>query len=229
MPMMPSIHSREVWMSSGTAKLPNFIPVHEIELPAPIMDNLMAYHAMTGCDTTSQFAGKGKKTSWKVFMQEPELLKGIGDSVECNKEAQSNAEQFVCHLYGHDDDTFINNVRLKMFVKGKSSIESLPPTQDALSFHIKRANYQAYIWKQALVADPQLPTADGQGWKLEEGKLKPVLVSLEAIPKACKELVSCSCKSGCQTNRCGCLKIGHKRCTSACYCKGLCQVDSDDD
>jgi hypothetical protein len=49
-------------MSSGTAKLPNFIPVHEIELPAPIMDNLMAYHAITGCDTASQFAGKRKKT-----------------------------------------------------------------------------------------------------------------------------------------------------------------------
>ena len=45
------------------------------------------------------------------------------------------------------------------------------------------------------------------------GKLKPVLMALEPVPKSCKELVSCSCKAGCSPNRCGCLKNGLRHCT----------------
>ena len=79
----------------------------------------------------------------------------------------------------------VNEARLKMFVKGKSSIDALPPTQDALSLHVSRSNYQAFIWNTALINEIQLPSPDGHGWTFVFGKLKPLLMSLEPVPKSC--------------------------------------------
>ena len=48
--------------------------------------------------------------------------------------------------------------------------ESLPPTSDALHFHIQRAHYQAAIWKQAHLAHQDIPDPQVGGWKVEENK-----------------------------------------------------------
>jgi hypothetical protein len=68
---------------------------------------------------TSQFSGKGKRTCWKVFLKEPDLLQAIGGSAECSEDARKG----VCHLFGYGNCGSVNEVRLKMFVKGKASIE----------------------------------------------------------------------------------------------------------
>lgn len=68
----------EIWISSGTSQERTFIPVHSIDLPASVIDNVIAFHAITGCDTTSQFAGKGKKTAWKICLKCPHLLNQLG-------------------------------------------------------------------------------------------------------------------------------------------------------
>ena len=39
---------------------------------------LRAFHAVTGCDTVSQFAGHGKVTAWKAFKQNNQLLTSLG-------------------------------------------------------------------------------------------------------------------------------------------------------
>ena len=91
----------------------------------------------------------------------------------------------------------MNEVGLKMFVKGKSSIEALPPTGNALSFHLKRSKYQVFLWRTALMNDTDLPSPDGNGWTIKTGKrLSPVLMSLPSVPKSCLALVTCSCKEG---------------------------------
>ena len=134
-------------MSAGTVKYPKFIPVHAIILPIPLTEILMAYHAITGCGTASQFSDKGTKTTcaWKGFQEKPYLLNEIGGSAQCCKEALGQSEQCVCHLYGYGDLHSINQVRLKLFVKGKCSVDCLPPTQDAIHFHLMRANYPTFI------------------------------------------------------------------------------------
>ena len=80
------------------------------------------------------------------------------------------AEKFVCLLYGYGNCESINEVRLKMFVKGKFTIESLPPTADALSYHLMHSNYQAFIWKTALTNYMDLPSPNGKGWTIYNGK-----------------------------------------------------------
>ena len=66
--------SPDVWMKAGTAKKPRYNKVHDIKLPNEIINGLLAFHSITGCDTTSQFTGIGKKTAWKVFQQCPHLI-----------------------------------------------------------------------------------------------------------------------------------------------------------
>ena len=51
----------EVWMISGTAKKRKCYPVHAVSqrLTPAVRDNLLSFHALTGCDSTSSFTGHG--------------------------------------------------------------------------------------------------------------------------------------------------------------------------
>ena len=85
----------------------------------------------------------------------------------------------------------MNEGRVLLFSKTVKS-KALPPTNDALELLIKRAHYQAFVWKQeACHVD--------MGWTTdcESGKLVPLLMTKDPIPTACKDIISCSCKSGC--------------------------------
>ena len=42
-------------MQAGTVRQPRNIDVHNIELPGDLTNSLLAFHVLTGCDSTSQF------------------------------------------------------------------------------------------------------------------------------------------------------------------------------
>ena len=69
---------KEMWMKAGTKKRPKMIRIHDIRLDEDIRQGLLAFHALTGCDTTSQFAGITKKSAWKVFVTAPHLMHTLG-------------------------------------------------------------------------------------------------------------------------------------------------------
>ncbi|KAL2081649.1 hypothetical protein ACEWY4_023502 [Coilia grayii] len=145
--------SPEVWIKAGTAKKPCYIKVHEIKQPNDIINGLLAFHAITGCDTTSQFTRIGKKTAWKVFQQCPHLLQNFGEEEVPTPDTLCLAEQFVCKLYEPKSTSkSIHEVRCALFRKVKANVDTLPPTKDALSLHLMRAHYQTKIWKQSLVS-----------------------------------------------------------------------------
>ena len=208
----------EVWMISGTARQRKCYPIHAIygRLSQPVRDNLLSFHALTGCDTTSSFTGHGKKSCWKTFEKQPLLVKGIGRDGEL-----ASIEQFVCHLYGTPEQSNVNNSRLQLFGKANKGLEMLPPTRDALELHSARANYQAKIWLQAdkehIDVSPPIDTA---AWKKVSECLEAVWTRLPPIPDACLELVSCGCKSKCKTGRCSCFRKDLK-CTYACGCDAI--------
>ena len=155
-------------------------------------------------------------------MKDPALLTHHGETPGLSEETRPSTEQFVCSIYGYGSTSSINDVRLQMFSKVNRSVESLPPSQDALHLHLDRANYQSFIWKKAVEPKSDCPLPTGHGWVMENGKLKPRLMRLDPIPKKCAELVTCSCKVKCSSTRCGCFKtIGS--CTSACFCGEVCQ------
>ena len=50
---------------AGTSKHPRYIPVHELrrQIPFDQVSAILAFRAITGCDSVSQFAGHSKKTT----------------------------------------------------------------------------------------------------------------------------------------------------------------------
>ena len=63
------IPSEELWLAiSGKKK--RYIPVHAVanQLSPDLRDNIMAFHSLTGCDTTSQFYGISKASAWEVSL-----------------------------------------------------------------------------------------------------------------------------------------------------------------
>ena len=67
-------------MMSGTSKEKEFFPVDVInETLAPaVVENVLGFHAITGCDSVSSFAGHSKKSCWNVYLQYSCLLHGVG-------------------------------------------------------------------------------------------------------------------------------------------------------
>ena len=116
----------------------------------------------------------------------------------------------VCQVYV--PNTVIDNVkelRWWLFRKKQAQSENLPPTPEALRQAISTANYQALVWNLDTVAEPQLPSPETFGWKLEDDKWVPVMMSLLPAPEAIIQLVKCGCiKTRCSTNRCNCADSG---------------------
>jgi len=67
------IRADELWIGIGTGKKFRYIPIHEIVVSlGPDKSRCLAvFHAFTGCDTVSSFAGRGKKTAWDRWTSFP--------------------------------------------------------------------------------------------------------------------------------------------------------------
>ena len=80
----------------------------------------------------------------------------------------------VCQLYNRGTkEVGIKNKRAATFRRGKKSLDGLPPTQDALHLHIKRAHLQTFIWKKAPEPCLVLPSPEGM-----DGTVKKVFSSV---------------------------------------------------
>ena len=206
----------KVWMVSGTSKEQECYPVHLINrsLHEEVVDNVLGFHALTGCDTVSSFAGHGKKSCWTVFLQHPELLHGVGRDAPLG-----DVEKFLCYLYKAPCPSGgIDKARYDLFQKGKKAIEMLPPTRDALELHLARANHQAKVWLQSDKVDvvTENPEETG-GWNVVDGHLEVVWLRKPSVPSSCMELVTCGCKTKCRTHACVCNKK-RQVCIPACGC-----------
>ena len=102
----------EVWMVAGTAKQRKCYPIHDIarQLPEIITNNLLGFHSLTGCETTSSFTSFGKRKCWKVFEEFAHLLACTG-----RDEPFKDAEEFICRLYGAHDPLIIIIIIIIMF------------------------------------------------------------------------------------------------------------------
>ena len=149
--------STRVYMRSGTAKRRKYIPVHEIhnKLPQAVVKSLLPFHAVTGCDVTSQIGKRSKATTWKVFCKQPDLLASLGE-MDITEEVHDQTEKFVCALYSLPDVMSCDKAREIRFLRWKAA-ESLPPTSDALHLHTLRSHFTTLIWKQAAEPAPILP------------------------------------------------------------------------
>ena len=100
---------------------------------------------------------------------------------------------------------------------GKVEAEALPPCESSLRLHVTRANYQAAIWKRAIVPLPVIPSPCGHGWEVDNNSnvVKVVWLGSKPAPEEVLELLSCTCKRACTVDNSCCLKAGLK-CTDMC-------------
>lgn len=82
-------------------------PIHA-KLGSSVSNALPGFHALSGCDQTGKFAGKGKSVFWKTLMTaDKEMLEAfsnLGASELLSEETVHSLEKFVCKLYAPSTD-----------------------------------------------------------------------------------------------------------------------------
>ena len=208
------------------------IPIHSIceLLEKERCEALPMFHAVTGCDYTSFFRNVGKKTFWKVWDEMPQLtktLKHIKDNPESlilESPNMTTIQSFIISSFNKNCDTDdVNEARQKMFTTGLKSLESHPPTKNALYQHLKRALLAgAFMWKHCLEKNPNIPDPSNWGWEWNQ-RIRcwvPYWTDLQDVSKGCSLLVHYGCKKACKGN-CKCFKM-RIRFSPLCSCDETC-------
>ena len=218
----------KIWVAFGTGKsfTYHFINAMYEMVGKDRSLTLPVFHSFTGCDTTSAFFGRSKKSAWETWNSFPDVTQAFiyialhpFADVDFDDEHFKLLERFTVILYDKTSDSeHVNETREDLFCQKSRTMEKLPLTRDALLQHSKRAAYQAGVWSISDRSEHKCPTPEGWGWTLKGQSLswKPVWSMLPIASKACSELVKCNCKS-----QIGC--VGRRACRKAgCSCTELC-------
>ena len=90
-------------------------------------------------------------------------------TLELTTEIFNQLEEFVCFLYGAKTKD-INRVRWKIFDKKLqkehkvTDLALLPPCNQVLLYHAKRANLIAYVWRNSAQPNITMPEINEHGW-----------------------------------------------------------------
>jgi len=219
----------ELWIELGVSKTKRWIPIHilAVRIGEEICRAMLFWYAFTGCDTVSQFQGRGKKTAWQTWIQYPEATQTfINLSSLCTPSADDNAviERYVILLYDKTSAcSNVNDCRRQLFTQQGRMIDSCPRTQDALNQKTLRAMQQARIWANCLLLSEPEVDINEWWWTIDfAGNVSPKLTTLPKASQACKELKHCKCKGNCsRSSGCTC-KTFSLPCTELCTCVGYC-------
>ena len=91
----------ELWIAFGSGKHFRYIATHEIaaSLGPDKCSALPVFHAISGCDTTSSFAGKAKKTAWETWNSFPAVTAAFLELSLVSDSCFTAIERFVVLLY----------------------------------------------------------------------------------------------------------------------------------
>ncbi|XP_068711906.1 uncharacterized protein [Montipora foliosa] len=186
---------------------------------------LPMFHSFTGCDTTSCFFGKGKKSAWEAWKSFPDVTEAftfLGNHPYYQLDVDDSIFKLleIFTVVNYDNVLDGNEAGKEIFTKKNRTLENTPPTQDSLLQHALRAVYQGSIWYTSLQSVQMVPSPEGWGWCEMDGTWKPVWMTPPEAAKACLELLKCGCKQG-RAGRCKCRKA-NLPCTGLCQCSGEC-------
>ena len=172
------------WLfDTGTGNSRRLLNITDLsnKLSQDMCDALLGFYSFTGCDTTSCFAGKGKIRPFSLLAKHQDFVwafSELGKQEVSSEEVLSKLEQFVCMMYGDSKAYDVNKLRAdtvrKRFTPGDDrplshckgiDLSQLPPCKKGLQMHIKRANFQTMVWKNAAFNFPEIPKPEANGWK----------------------------------------------------------------
>ncbi len=213
--------------TSGDRKLINI--GNTVNKHKEIVPNILAAHAVSGCDTVAQYYGIGKATVLKK-LQAGITLSNVGQIDSDMKEVFQEATLLISSCYGYPSKC-MTEARIKAWSSktGRAktcapSLASIPPTSQSFHENVKRAHFQAMQWYSANTSAPEVDPIHF-GWLRDEKNKTLVPIGLpsnsSAAPPQVLEMIKCSCRSGqpCVSNRCSC-SSANLACTMICSCQG---------
>ena len=136
---------------------------HPLIKHSGIVPQLIAAHAVSGCDTVGCYHGIGKTKVVKALSAGIEL-NHLEDPKASLDDVMKESTHFIGACYGQkcDPSDTMSSIRYKVWVSSigrkEASIlpklKSLPPTVEACRENVKRAYFQDCICKAALQQDP---------------------------------------------------------------------------
>lgn len=196
-----------------------------------IVSQLLAAHALSGCDTVAQPYGVGKASVIKM-LEKGSTLEKIGETNVEIQDVIDEATSFVAACYGRKCDGSMSDVRYDVWLAKTGNkkatktpqLRSLPPTSESFAENVKRAHIQLVIWKNALEQDPPSMDPTDFGWiKDKHSKsLIPVMIpeGVSPAPTEVLQIIRCGCasKEPCANAKCGCY-AAQLSCTVFCNCQ----------
>ena len=126
-----------LWVAFGMGRNFSLISINSIGdfLGEARSVSLPVFYALTGCDTTSTFYGKGKKSAWQAWVQYPNVtptFKFLANNpfhqLTVDSSHFQQIERFAVIMYDKlSPSSYINRTRMDLFCK--SNRDKLPPTQ----------------------------------------------------------------------------------------------------
>lgn len=225
-----------VFIKSGSQTRVKYIDISRVveRVGASVCRSLPGFHAFTGCDTVSAFAGRGKVAGYRIVKQNAEfqeMFQHLGMFWNMSDHLYHSLQKFTCAMYCSNPGTSdINELRYRLFCLKRGDVDSnqLPPCNDTLHKHSLRANYQAAVWRRSLQRCPAIPSPVGFGWCSEDDKLVVDWMGGQPAPQAVLELLSCQCSRSCKLPSCSCIVNGLK-CTDMCRLQDCTNRPDDDD
>ena len=203
-----------------------------VEVHGSIIPDLMAAHALSGCDTVPTYFGIGKGTVLKVLKTGTFSLSHLGctNAQLADLISQSTSFMGACYSNKVTEET-MSAYRYKIWAArfGKGALapklETLPPSTEAFTENVKRAHLQTCIWKAATSLDPPALNPQEYGYVKDESMkiLLPttVPVGVPLAPDNVLKLIKCNCAGDkrCRTTKCSCNR-SNLPCTVFCSCNG---------
>ena len=182
--------------------------------------SLIGYHAFSGNDAISAFAGKGKLIGYNILKKKTEFQETfcqLGQTEHLNENLFNRLDKFVCKMYTSNTEVVdVNDCRYALFTARRGEIDSahLPPCKDSLQQHSIRCNYLAGLWRSSLVHEMDIASPEQHGWEETSGQLKPKWMTRLPAPQAVLEMLSCDCRRSCGDS-CQCRR-NNLKCTPMC-------------
>ena len=199
----------DIWVAFGMGKHYRFYSINALcsSLGAERSHALPVFHALSGCDTTSAFKGKGKKSAWHAWQAYNEVTETFSHLARhpfevLNVESHhfNKLERLIVVLYDKASASHsVNETRKELFCQRNTSMDRLPPTQNALLQHIRRAVYQAGVWTTSIHTLQVVPSPQDYGWTKAADSWAPIWMTIPEASRSCRELIRCSCKGNCTT------------------------------
>jgi len=203
-----------------------------------IVEGILPAHTLSGCDTVASYFKIGKATVLKK-LQSGHSLNLLGAPGHSMESVIQQATSFLSACYGQTDCSTMSETRLKVWLsqtgKGSSTPKlcTLPPTTEAFKENVKRAHYQALVWRSLEAQNPPELDSTEYGWvKDDQNKsLQPVTLpdEVQLAPEMVLRLIKCGCHSTtpCSSRACSC-NSANMKCTifCACYNQDCCNLTS---